>query len=269
MIFTYDFFVGKLNEKIKTDTDFCYELLKTVIDNPHRYTGIFRLSNAKTKLIQNVTQSREIKFGDFMEDIVTLYIEKMGYTNLNKSIGTDEDGNALSADQVFNNGNTMYLIEQKIRDDHDSTKKRGQYDNFRRKYTLLERTYPDKKVNATMWFIDSGLIKNKRYYFAEAQNDVSPQRTLNIFYGAELFEKLFDRLDVWDELTSYLKRNKSERSDEILTIPDFDTSEEMLIALRKLKREDWRRFDKLMSNRQEYVQLRSEIFTTNTNLNRI
>ena len=95
MILTYEFFVEKLNEKIKSDADFCYELLKNVIDNPHRYTGIFRLSNAKTKLIQNVTQSREIKFGDFMEDIVTLYIEKMGYNNLNKRIGTDENGDAL------------------------------------------------------------------------------------------------------------------------------------------------------------------------------
>lgn len=82
MILTYEFFVEKLNEKIKSDADFCYELLKNVIDNPHRYTGIFRLSNAKTKLIQNVTQSREIKFGDFMEDIVTIYIEKWAIITL-------------------------------------------------------------------------------------------------------------------------------------------------------------------------------------------
>ena len=32
MILTYEFFVEKLNEKIKSDADFCYELLKNVID---------------------------------------------------------------------------------------------------------------------------------------------------------------------------------------------------------------------------------------------
>ena len=122
----YSQFIHKLEDRITTDDNFNYELLKTVIKNPKRYTGIFRLSNAKTKLIQNVTQSREIKFGDFMEDIVTDYIAIMGYTNLDKNIGNDEGGNALSADQVFKKEteNTVYLIEQKIRDDHSSSCKK-------------------------------------------------------------------------------------------------------------------------------------------------
>lgn len=269
MILTYDYFVKKLNEKIKSDADFYYELLVNVIDNPHRYTGIFRLSNAKTKLVQNVTQSREIKFGDFMEDIVTMYIDKMGYTNLNKSIGTDEEGNALSADQVFINGDTVYLIEQKIRDDHDSTKKRGQYDNFRKKYTLLEKKYPDKKVNASMWFIDGSLVKNKKYYIAESQKENSPRRVLNVFYGEALFSQLFDRPNVWEELTSYLQKNKLERNNEILTIPDFDTSDEMLVALKRLKKENAGKYRKLISDKPEYIQLRTELFTNNINLNRV
>ena len=72
--------------------------------------------------MQNATQSWEIKFGDFMEEIVTEYIADMGYVNLNKNIGTDEGSNALSADQVFEKGDIVYLIEQKICDDHDSKK---------------------------------------------------------------------------------------------------------------------------------------------------
>lgn len=269
MILTYEYFINKLNEKIKSDADFCYELLKTVIANPNRYTGIFRLSNAKTKLVQNVTQSREIKFGDFMEDIVTIYIEKMGYANLNKSIGVDENGDALSADQVFYNDTTVYLIEQKIRDDHDSTKKRGQYANFKKKFSLLKALYPDKQINATMWFIDSSLVKNKNYYLAESQKDISDNLSLNILYGEALFSLLFNRTDVWEELTSYLQRNKKERSDEILTIPDFDTSDEILLALRKLKANEPGLYRKLTSNKPEYIQLRAELFTNNINLSRI
>ena len=163
----YADFVSRLNAKVKSDEDFYVELLKTVIKSPHRYTGIFRLTNAKTKLIQNVTQSREIKFGDFMEEIVTEYIALMGYHNLDKNIGNDDAGNALSADQVFKKGNGIYLIEQKIRDDHDSTKKRGQFENFRKKYTLLKSKYPHRKIIASMWFIDENLKKNKNYYNAE------------------------------------------------------------------------------------------------------
>lgn len=55
MLMKYEEFIEKLNKKIKSNDDFFYDLLVTVIKNPNRYTGIFRLSNAKTKLIQNVT----------------------------------------------------------------------------------------------------------------------------------------------------------------------------------------------------------------------
>lgn len=110
----------------------------TVVKNPNRYTGIFRLSNAKTKLIQNVTQSREIKFGDFME-----------------------------------------------------------------------------------------------------------------------------------EICAYLLKNKQERSNEILYIPDFDTSEEIFLALKKLKRCEPTLYRKLISNTPAYAQLRNELFPTKYNLNRV
>ena len=159
MIKNCEDFADELNAKIKSDSDFYYELLITVIKNPQRYTGIFRVSNARTKLIQNVTQSREIKFGDFMEDIITWYISEMGYINLDKNISPE-----LKADQLFRKDGVIYLIEQKIRDDHDSTKKRGQYDNFSKKYSLLRKQYQDYEINAVMWFIDNGLRKNRRYY---------------------------------------------------------------------------------------------------------
>jgi len=269
MIMTYEYFIERLNNRIKSDDSFFYELLVTVIKYPNRYTGIFRLSNAKTKLIQNVTQSREIKFGDFMEEIVTEYIACMGYTNLDKNIGTDTEGNALSADQVFRKGNTVYLIEQKIRDDHDSTKKRGQYENFRKKYMLLHRKYPNCDINATMWFIDDSLVKNKNYYIGEASAEMTPSVTKNIFYGGDLFSNLFERVDVWTEICSYLLKNKQERSDEILHIPDFDTSDEILDALKKLKRYEPTLYRKLNSSAPAYVQLRNELFPTGHNLNKV
>ena len=270
MIISYEYFMKALNKRISSDDDTLnYELLVNVVKNPNRYTGIFRLSNAKTKLIQNVTQSREIKFGDFMEDILTDYIGRIGYTNLDKSIGCDENGDDLSADQVFKKDNTVYLIEQKIRDDHDSTKKRGQYANFKKKYTLLKSKYPNCKVDATMWFIDDSLVKNKNYYLQEANNERQPDITINVLYGEYLFKVLFSRVDIWEEICSYLSRNKAERTGEVLSIPDFDTSEEMLQALRRLKGEQGSLYRKLISDKPAYKQLRAELFPTGENLNKV
>lgn len=265
---SYDEFKAGIDQILKCDDDFLYELLVTVIKNPGRYTGRFRLSNARTKLIQNVTQSREIKFGDFMEDIVTEYIRRMGYDNLNKNIGRDENGDSLQADQVFKKDKAIYLIEQKIRDDHDSTKKRGQYDNFSKKCRLLKRQYPDSIIDATMWFIDDSLQKN-RHYYEERANQANVEMdgiARHILYGKQLFDSVLAYPEAWDELCSHLDRNKQERSQEILNIPDFDNSPEILNALITLKKSDPALYQKLLSNDPKYVQLRREMFPTGHNL---
>ena len=261
MMKKYEDFAHELSGKIKSDDEFYYELLITVIKNPERYTGIFRASNARTKLIQNVTQSREIKFGGFMEDIVTWYIAAMGYDNLSKNITDD-----LEADQLFTDGRTIYLIEQKIRDDHDSTKKRGQYDNFSRKYTALRVKYPGHEVTAVMWFIDDGLRKNRKYYLERSESESLPGVKIHVLYGGELFTEIFARPNVWEELCGHLRRSKSERSYEALTVPDFDTSPEILTALRRLKAENPKLYSRLLSSRPEYIQLRAELFPSEKNL---
>ncbi len=263
MIISYENFMEKLNRRIKSGDDFYFELLKTVIDNPRRYCGLFRLSNAKTKLIQNVTQSKEIKFGDFMEDIVTDYIELIGYDNQTKDLGVDENGDRLNADQVFIKDGTLYLVEQKIRDDHDSTKKRGQFANFDKKVNLIRKQHPVMHLVAIMWFIDDGLIKNKNYYQHEMDNTHYPDTELYLYYGGEFFESLNGGKAVWDEIIEYLTRNRMENSNEIFTIPDFGTSEEMYKALLRLPPKYWA---KLLSRNSKYELLRKEMFSSGDNL---
>ena len=71
----------------------------------------------------------------------------MGYKNLEKKL--EFQNNKLSFDQLFCDKNTIFLIEQKIRDDHDSTKKRGQYANFINKIRAIKNTYKNKKIDLT------------------------------------------------------------------------------------------------------------------------
>lgn len=263
----YEEFKQKLNLQVFGE-DVNYEILTKVIENPHRYIGLFRVTNAKTKLIQNITQSCEIKFGDFIEDVLTQYISEMGYQNLDKNIGVDENNDELNVDQLFkkDDENIIYLIEQKIRDDHDSTKKRGQYANFIKKIKVIKEKYPNHFVKATMWFSDDALKKNRRYYLEEIQNNTDNIVKINIFYGKELFEQLFERNDIWEELINHLKENKQERCKEVLNVPDFDTSIEIRNALIKLKQNEPRLLRKLLSNKLEYIELRKELFPTGKNL---
>ena len=50
---------------------------------PERYTGIFRSTLPKDKLIQNISQSHEINFGDAMELLLRIFFVYI-YTSFKK-----------------------------------------------------------------------------------------------------------------------------------------------------------------------------------------
>ena len=77
------------------------------------WIGLFRPTKPKTKLIQNITQSNEIKFGDALESIFEKYFKKIGFEILTKTYKLS--GRTLKIDQLIKKSNTIYLIEQKIR----------------------------------------------------------------------------------------------------------------------------------------------------------
>ncbi|WP_051675974.1 hypothetical protein [Ureaplasma canigenitalium] len=76
MYIPYKDFKNMLDQKIKINSKEYTNILKKIIENPHRYSEVFRVTNINTKIIQNLTQSNEIKFGDFLEDIISEYIQK-------------------------------------------------------------------------------------------------------------------------------------------------------------------------------------------------
>ncbi|GAB4433925.1 MAG: hypothetical protein OHK0040_04770 [bacterium] len=61
-IISYDIFRKILNETIfeKSKPD----LIEKIANYPNRYLGLFRPTRAKAKLLQNLLQSHEIRFGD-------------------------------------------------------------------------------------------------------------------------------------------------------------------------------------------------------------
>jgi hypothetical protein len=263
MIITYEEFCDILSSRIQTGEDFYSSLLENVINNPTRYCGLFRLSNAKTKLIQNVTQSNEIKFGDLIEELTTEYISRLGYTNYDKKLGRDMNGDELNVDQYFTDGEKVYMVEMKIRDDHDSTKKRGQYSNFRKKVNLVIEQHKNQQIEASMWFVDDGLIKNRNYYRNEMVKEKFPNCKLNLFYGNEFFSSLRNGHRAWDEFIQILTEYRIQNSSMDVEIPDFGSSKQILDALVQLSAKNW---NKLMSDDPKYELLRSELFSSGNNL---
>lgn len=159
----YNTFCTILNKQIFESSK--RDLLEKIAHYPDRYIGLFRPTKPKAKLLQNLLQSNEIRFGDALEILFEKYFELLGFINLEKRIA--EGRECLDLDQIFRNGSFIYFIEQKVRDDHDSTKKRGQINNFEKKINALLKSYDETKLRCYTYFIDPGLTKNKRFYIQE------------------------------------------------------------------------------------------------------
>jgi len=188
------------------------DLITKVAKYPQRYIGLFRPTKPKAKLLQNLLQSHEIRFGDAFEKLIEEYLKEFKFEILNK---TFDYGNSdkLNVDQFFKNDDFYFFVEQKVRDDHDSTKKRGQISNFEKKLETIIDIYGDNNLKGFFYFIDPDLTKNKNFYKNELEkmsNDYGVE--LYICYGKEFFD-LINISQTWDEIIKYLKIWRSELPD--------------------------------------------------------
>ena len=209
-------------------------LLQVIADNPERFVGVFRSTTPRLKLMQYLLQSREIRFGDALEEVLSEMLADIGFVNLPKRIlASAEDPSLeaelvkrerLSCDQYFSSQDRQkfYLLEQKVRDDHDSTKKRGQLLNFGKKLVRLKALHGELLIGI-MYFIDPSLSKNERYYEAEIE---TLQEELGIpiylFYNGELFQYLQGNTSLWGLLLNSLQAWRQTVPEQIVLNFDAD-----------------------------------------------
>lgn len=207
----YDDFKKVFNETIFEKSK--VKLLENIAKYPNRYIGLFRPTKPRAKILQNLLQSHEIRFGDAFEKVIEQYLKEFGFELLSKKF-TNQNNEELNLDQCFRSTQKVYFIEQKVRDDHDSTKKRGQIQNFEKKLNEIISQYGEKNIVGIFYFIDSDLKKNRNYYQEEIRKMLEDYGVeLYLFYGDELFSYL-EQANIWKEILEYLVLWKRE-------IPDF------------------------------------------------
>jgi len=221
------------------------ELLGKLADRPERFLGLFRPTKPETKILQHLLQSHEIRFGDAMEELISEFLKDWGFKVLPKIIIPDptRPKKKLKIDQYFTNGKVYYLIEQKVRDDHDSAKKRGQINNFEIKLKYLYKMHGQNLIGI-MYFVDPDLVKNKNYYIKELNKmaDVYEVK-LHLFYGKELFE-FFNKGDSWNNLLSWLKQWK----DSLPELPEINFDRDPQNSFNEIKDLEIRVWRKILEN---------------------
>jgi flagellar biosynthesis regulator FlbT len=227
-IMDYNRFKKTFNEIIfeKSKAD----LIEKIAENPSRYIGLFRPTKPKAKILQNLLQSHEIRFGDAFEKIIEEYLKIKGCEILPKKFVTNNN-DTLNIDQCFRHKNKVYFVEQKVRDDHDSTKKRGQIQNFERKLDVMLTKFDENELVGIFYFIDPDLVKNKNFYVSELEKMSKDYNVeTQIFYGKPLFDYL-GMEDIWQEILYYLEVWKKEIPD--LPEINFDLNAEHTFGRNK------------------------------------
>jgi len=236
----YNAFCNVLNKQIFNSSK--RDLIVKIADNPERYIGLFRPTTPRAKIIQNLLQSNEIRFGDALEILFTKYFEQLGFVNLNRKIGDGKE--YLDIDQIFKFGAFVYFIEQKVRDDHDSTKKRGQASNFEKKIAALLKQYRESELKCYTYFIDPGLMKNKKFYKDELEKI---HLNYNVFtklcYGKEFWDDI-GHPEIWSELLQFLKRWRREIPD----MPSVNFDDDASDTFYEIKDIDISVFNKIFKN---------------------
>jgi len=221
------------------------ELLIKLADRPERFVGLFRPTKPGAKILQHLLQSHEIRFGDAMEELISEFLKDWGFKVLPKIFITDPANprKKLDIDQYFTEGETYYFIEQKVRDDHDSTKKRGQISNFETKLEYLYRKHGQNLIGI-MYFIDPDLVKNKNYYIEELDKMVDTYGVdLHLLYGKELFE-FFNKLNVWNDLLSWLTQWK----ESLPELPEINFDNDPRDSFNEIKDLEIRFWRKILEN---------------------
>lgn len=252
-IMDYNLFKQIFNETIfeKSKAD----LLEKISNSPSRYIGLFRPTKPKAKILQNLLQSHEIRFGDAFEHVIEKYLQIKGCEILQKRF-TNSDGDVLNIDQCFRKDGKVFFIEQKIRDDHDSTKKRGQILNFEKKLDLMLSKYAEEELIGIFYFIDPELVKNKNYYTTELlkmTNDYNVET--HIFYGKTLFDYL-GYSDIWNETLEYLAIWKKEIPD----LPEINFDLDAHHTFEEIKDLKPLVFRKLLENKEIFNEIVLTLF---------
>jgi len=240
------------------------ELLRRISENPERFIGLFRPTKPGAKILQHLLQSHEIRMGDALEEIIEEILKDMSFSVLDKNV-INESGETLSLDQYFTDGNIYYFIEQKIRDDHDSTKKRGQIGNFEDKLELLHKKH-NAQLIGIMYFIDPDLSKNKCYYQEELKRleNFYGVKTM-LFYGKELFD-YFGHPEMWNNILVWLKQWK----ESLPELPEINFDAYPRESFEEIKDIEIRCWRQILENERLWTDgVMSAIFRDGTVLNMI
>lgn len=211
-----------MNEYVPTN--FVESTLNKLAETPERLLGVLHANSFQMGSLVSFGYSRNNSYGNAIEKVFSSIIKDNGwnieptkykledYDLHNLSISIPRNKKSIAVDQVFSNDSYYVFIEQKIRDDHDTSKAPGQWANYELKFRILNEIIKHKTVIGIMWMIDDNFDRNKSFYsndehMGKMQKEFPKQNFL--LYGKQIDDKL-------NELSGNTKKDYFSVFDEFL-----------------------------------------------------
>lgn len=184
-------------------------ILKKITENHEVLTSDFNILNPRENMLKSLNQSLEIKMGYILEDVMISLFKESKFKIYESKLITDFN-EKLNVDAVIGNKNLIYVIEFKKRDNHDSTKYRGQLDNLIKKTKEINFKYKNKKIISIIAFFDETYgRKNYNAYFKRwVENPYNKNNQLRIMYQKEVFDYFFNKSSnkIYNQFLSNMKK---------------------------------------------------------------
>lgn len=228
-------------------------IFEKTFKNPEILASEFSLFSGLTKITHTTLQSLDIKFGYFLEDLLNEIIySKQGVKILDRVV-VNENGKKLDYDSHFEKDGVEYIIEIKKRDNHDSTKWKGQLDNLWEKYNLSN----SENKRAIIYFIDESYgRKNYKGYLDRWAKYSLNQSELEIYYSRELFGNELLTEDDWIHFVD-LVGQASDKINQLIRdmLISIGTSEEGIEAFVEQSAQYLESKIKKVEKREEYKKI--------------
>lgn len=259
-----------LIDKVVSPSNMIPYIIEKMILKPELLTGFKKINTFSLRLYASFGQANNIKYGNILEAYFQKYLEQLGWELLPRDyeltqqerVFYNNDSNRVNIDIIARFNDKLIFIEQKILDNHDSTKKIGQLRNFQEKATVVSRNYSGYSIYGFEWFIDDSQRKNGANWAKHNSSFIQLNQQyidrLYVMYGQELEKKLTDitGVDHSGMLLDFEEKMKTWHINHGKELPELIFDKLPMDVVDELKKYPFSRTYKMFSN----TDLNEQIF---------
>ena len=178
-------------------------MLELFFNKRNELSSPIQANSTHDTLFYSVTNSRQISHGTRSEAAIdNIVSSRLGFEVLDNTVWYAKKGEEKpkkrKADHIWRvKEGVIYVVEQKLKDNHDNTKKDGQTDDFNAKVKAVREEHPDERVIGVFWFVEDSEKPSEHTLKVKLEEDCVVRYGAGIFSEVEYGQETFGDVLKW------------------------------------------------------------------------